>query len=507
MKILTSSQIREADKYTIENEPIASIDLMERASKQCVDWLLNKYKGKNPFFKVFVGPGNNGGDGLAIARLLSDNGFSVIVFVLKITDKFSDDFSINLERLKSLQEVKIKELSEDITFPKIEADDVIIDALFGTGLSRPLTGFAASLINYLNEFAEEIISIDIPSGLFAEGISDAETDETNTVKADYTLTFQFPKLSFLFPENQFYVGSWEVLDINLHKDYIDEVQTPYSFIGRSEIRSRLRKRKKFSHKGTFGHGLIIAGSYGMIGAAILATKAALRTGVGLITTHIPRYGYNILQTSMPEALISIDRSDIIFTDAPEIDPYTAIGIGPGLDKKPNSQKALKEMLIADRIPMVIDADALNMISMNKDYYSLIPENTILTPHPREFERLIGKTESSSERHEKQLEFSEKYKVYIVLKGAHTSISTPDKRLFFNSSGNPGMATAGSGDVLTGILTSLLAQGYSQEDTCLIGVYLHGLAGDLSLGNQSQESMIASDIIENIGKAYKLIHEK
>ncbi len=503
MKILTASQIREADKYTIENEPVSSISLMERASTQCLNWLLNKYEGKEPFFKIFVGPGNNGGDGLAIARLLSDNGFSVIVFILKLSGKYSNDFSKNLERLKALQEVKIKELNEEKPFPELNPGDVVIDALFGTGLSRPITGFAANLINYLNEFAGEIISVDVPSGLSSEGVL---PKEGSIIRANYTLTFQFPKLSFLFPENQNYVGDWIVLDIELHKEFIDSVKTPYFFIELQEIKERLSLRKKFSHKGTFGHGLIIAGSYGMIGAAILATKAALRAGVGLITTHIPRYGYNILQTSIPEALISIDRSDIIYTESPEMDQYSAIGIGPGLDKKTNSQKALKELLESAKVPLVIDADALNMISMNKEWYGLIPGNTILTPHPREFERLVGKTENSIERIKKQLEFSKKYKVYIVLKGAHTTISTPDKRLFFNSSGNPGMATAGSGDVLTGIITSLLAQGYTQEDACLIGVYLHGLAGDFALDTQSQESMIASDLIENIGKAYKLIHQ-
>lgn len=507
MKLLTSKQIREADKYTVENEPIPSIDLMERASNRCIEWLLEKYRERNPFFKVFVGPGNNGGDGLAIARLLSDNDFSVTVFVLKITDKFSDDFKTNLERLKALQEVKIKELSEEKPFPPIDPDDVVIDALFGTGLSRSLTGFAASVINYLNEFAEEIVSVDTPSGLFSEGVVIEKGNDISIIHADYTLTFQFPKLSFLLPENQPFVGNWEILDINLHKEFIDSVQTPYFFIDQQDIRKRLRKRKKFSHKGTFGHGLIIAGSYGMIGAAILSTKAALRTGVGLITTHIPRYGYEILQTSIPEALISIDRSDIIFTESPDISAYSAIGVGPGLDKKTNSQKALKELLESVKSPLVLDADALNMISLNKDWLGLIPENTILTPHPREFERLVGKSENSLDRINKQLEFSEKHKVYIVLKGAHTSISTPDKMLFFNSSGNPGMATAGSGDVLTGIILSLLAQGYKQEDACLMGVYLHGLAGDITLEMQSQESTIASDIIENIGKAYKIINHK
>ena len=505
MKILTSVQIREADSYTIKNEPVASIDLMERAATVCADWLARNYK-TSASFRIFSGPGNNGGDGWAIARLLAEKGYKkVSIYLLNIADKLSPDSEINRQRLELQDSVKIKVLNSEKDFPEIDDSDIIIEGLFGSGLARPLTGLAASLVNYINRSESEIISIDIPGGLFGE--DNSSNIKENIIKADRILTFQFPKLSFFFPENEPYAGEWHVLPIGLHPDFIDNVGTPYNYITDIEISESLKERKKFSHKGTFGHGLLISGSYGMMGAAVLGAKAALRAGAGLITAHIPRLGYDIIQTAIPEAIISIDKSDTAFTEFPGPGSFNAIAVGPGLGNHEDSQKALRELLKKVNVPLVIDADALNIISANKKLIELIPEGTILTPHPGEFQRLFGHYKDDFSRNKAQMEFAEKHKVYIVLKGAHTAITCPDGTCYFNTTGNPGMATAGSGDVLTGIILSLLTQYYGPKDAALTGVFLHGLAGDFAAEEKGENALIASDIINNIHMAFLKLKKK
>ena len=500
MKILTTEQIRQADNYTIQHEPINSVDLMERAASAFVDWFIANVSRQKPV-KVFCGPGNNGGDGWAVARLLAEEGYSAVnLYLLKISDKLSPDSEINRQRLINQAKVQITEIVAESEFPEIHPDEVIIDGLFGSGLSRPLEGLAVSLVHFLNESKRsQLIAIDIPSGLFGE--DNRNNDSGHIVKADVTLTFQFPKLSFLFPENSAFVGKWEVIPIGLHKDFIRDVVTRFHYLTGNEVSAMIQPRAKFSHKGTYGNGLLISGSYGMMGAAILASGAAIRSGIGLVTAHVPRYGYAILQGAVPEALISIDSSDIIFSEYPPLDKYNAVAVGPGLGQKENSQRALKKLLTEVKVPLVIDADGLNIISQNQDWIDLIPENSIITPHPKEFERLFGKYDDHFSRNNAQMELSVKHKLYIVLKGAHTAISCPDGACYFNTTGNPGMATGGSGDVLTGIILSLLSQGYPQKEAALTGVYIHGLAGDIAASQTGQQALIASDIINSIGKAF------
>ena len=504
MKILTSSQIREVDSYTIKNEPVASIDLMERAAKVLTDWLIKNYNASTSF-KIFVGPGNNGGDGWAIARLLAERGYKKVnVYLLSISDKLSPDSEINRQRLELQNLVKIEIMESENDFPEIINSDIIIEGLFGSGLTRPLSGLSAALVNYLNRSGSEIISIDIPGGLFGE--DNSKNNKANIIKADYTLTFQFPKLSFFFPENEHYVGKWHVLPIGLHPGFIDSIETPYNYLTISEIKESLKKRNKFAHKGTFGHGLLIAGSYGMMGAAILGAKAALRTGIGLVTSHIPRLGYEIIQTSIPEAVISIDKSDTAFTEYPNLDKFNAIAVGPGLGCDEISHKALNKLLKKADKPLVIDADALNIISANKEFIEFIPENSILTPHPKEFERLAGAYKDNFSRNKAQIDFAKKYKIYVVLKGAYTTTACPDGTCYFNTTGNPGMATAGSGDVLTGIILALIAQNYTPREAALIGVFVHGLAGDIAAEETGENALIASDIINHISGAFLRLYK-
>lgn len=499
MKILSIEQIREADKYTIENEPIKSIDLMERAGNNCYNWLREKID-VNKSIKVFAGLGNNGGDGLVIARLMANEGNSVEVIVLRYSDKCSEDFQINYERFSAIKKIKINELKPDDDFPFINDNDVVIDAIFGSGLSKEVTGFIGEVIQQINNSNAYVISIDIPSGLFADKPS-GEKDGV-IINADFTLSLQFPKLAMFFPENDKYVGNWETVPIGLHFESIAQAETKNYFVEEVDVKPVIKVRNKFAHKGNYGHALLISGSYGKMGAAILASKACLRTGVGLLTTHIPQKGYKIIQTATPETMVSIDEDKNCFTGIKDISQYNVIGIGPGLGLDEKTQKALKLLIQNTAYQMVFDADAINILGENKTWLSFIPKGSILTPHPKEFERIAGKTSNSYERLELQKEISVKFGIYIVLKGAYTSVSCPDGSCYFNSTGNPGMATAGSGDVLTGIILGLLAQGYSSKVASILGVYLHGRAGDIASEIYGEEALIAGDIIESMGEAFQ-----
>ena len=498
MKLFTCSQIAQIDQLTMKMEPISSIDLMERASMQVADWVINHF-GNNQPLCFFAGPGNNGGDALAVARMLAEAKFDCTVFMVNFGKELKGDPAINFQRLKTQNKVVLHTIDSEAQIPEIPSTIVIIDGLFGSGLTRPLEGLAGEIVEKINQSGAMVVSIDIPSGLMGE--DNPHLGLSPIIQANHTLTFEFPKISFLFPENHLFTGSWEVLPIGLSQEGMGQIESNFSFLTHEFISEKINPRGKFSHKGTFGHALLIAGSYGKMGAAVLASRACLRSGVGLLTSHIPRLGYEIIQNSVPEAMTSIDASDFVFTGFPDLESFSAVGIGPGLDKKSVSQSALQKLLQAKPEKMVLDADALNILTENQQWYRLLPENAILTPHPKELERLLGISANSYERLKIQLQFSSQYKVIVVCKGAHSCVTFPDGRVFFNSTGNPGMATGGSGDVLTGIILGLLAQNYSSEDATLVGVYLHGLAGDLATEKFGQQSMIAGDIISHLGKAF------
>ncbi|PKQ65500.1 bifunctional ADP-dependent (S)-NAD(P)H-hydrate dehydratase/NAD(P)H-hydrate epimerase [Labilibaculum filiforme] len=498
MKIFSAKQIAKIDAYTIEHEPIMSIDLMERAASKIFKWIVSHFPAPQNC-KIFVGPGNNGGDGLALARMLAVKNYAVEVHVLRITDKLSTDAAKNLERLNGLNTLDLYEMSSIESMPWLFKDDIVVDAIFGSGLSRPLEGLVLDVVKAMNASEANVIAIDIPSGLMTE--DNSENSGRGIVRADYTLSFQFPKLAFLFPENAQYIGEWEVLSIGLHPEIISSETTPYRMLSKEFVKSLLMPRKKFDHKGTYGHGLLISGSYGKMGAAILASRASLRSGIGLLTTHIPRLGYQILQTAVPEAMVSIDRSDIIFTEYPDLSQFKAIAIGPGIDKKQNSFRAMIDLLKEVKVPMVIDADAINIIGEHPELKKELPLGSIFTPHVKEFERLVGKSDDSYTRNCMQREFAKNNEISLVLKGAYTAICCPEGSCYFNPKGNPGMATAGSGDVLTGIILSLLSQGYPSHVAAIIGVYLHGLAGDLASVDFGVEALTASDIVDYLPKAW------
>ncbi len=497
MKILSVEQIREADAYTIKHEPIKSIELMERAANTCVEHIKHQYP-KGQSFSVFCGKGNNGGDGLAIARLLHKGGYKVEVFELNHTQKASDDYNSNKRLLKALP-ISITEVSLVSDIGEIEPKTVIIDAILGSGLTRPLEGLLASVVNAINHTTNKVIAIDIPTGLFGE--DNSKNNFSRVIRAKETLTFQFPKLSFLFPDSGVFVGDFQVLDIGIHPKYISQTKTKYSFTERGNIINLLKKRDKFSHKGTYGHALLVAGSYGKMGAAVLSAEAVLRAGAGLLTVHIPSCGYSIMQTALPEAMVEVDDTEKEITAIIFNKDFDVIGIGPGIGANDTTVKAFEDLLKQAKNPMVIDADALNILAQHQELLKLVPKNSILTPHPKEFERLVGKASKGFEQLDLQLAFAKKHNVYLILKGTYTAVATPNELVYFNSTGTAGMATAGSGDVLTGILTGLLAQRYTSQEAAILGVYLHGLAGELALDTMGEEAMIASDIIGNIGNAF------
>ena len=501
MKILKADQIRSWDQYTIGHEPIASIDLMERAATKCFEWLDNNGWFVNPF-AIFCGKGNNGGDGLAIARMLAGRGCNVSVYILEFGHKGTDDFQTNLARLHQYPAVDIHFIQEESNFHTLSQETVIIDALFGSGLTRPLEGFTARLVDHINNSGCAVIAIDVPSGMSV----DQSSKGNKIVKANYTLSFQCYKLAFLVAENAAFIGDVVILDIGLLPEFLTSLDAELELVDRSIIRSIYKPRNRFAHKGNFGHAMIIAGSYGKIGAAVLSAKACLRSGVGLLTCSVPECGYDILQTSVPEAMVMTDANSSIITKIDnDVLKYDSIGIGPGLGTASETRAAIKELILIYKKPMVMDADALNSLSMEKNLPSL-PPGSVLTPHPKEFERLFGECKDDFERIEKALINAKRLNCLIVLKGHHTFIACPNGKGYFNSTGNAGMATAGSGDVLTGMITSLLAKEYSSEDASLLAVYLHGLAGDIAAKEFSKEALIAGDIIDYLGEAFRKFSE-
>jgi ADP-dependent NAD(P)H-hydrate dehydratase / NAD(P)H-hydrate epimerase len=497
MKIFSTAQIKQWDVFTIKNEPISSVDLMERAATACYNWLIGKNFGRF-HFRIFCGKGNNGGDGLAIARLLIQNNCKATVYILEFGNIGADDFQANLARLHECS-TDIHFIQSPDFFPSINNDDVIIDALYGTGLNKPLDGISAALVNHINNSDAIKISIDLPSGLFA----DKSSIGNSIVKANHTLSFQNYKLAFLLPENENYCGEVHLLHIGLNTSFEENEWANFESTDEAMIKAIYKPRSKFANKGTYGHAALLCGSKGMMGAAVLSSLACLRSGVGKLTAYIPECGYDIIQTAVPEAMAFVAGEDYL-SSATEIENFNAIGIGPGIGIHQSHKKLLAGIFEKVRTPMVIDADALNIIAANKELLNCIPPQSIITPHPKEFERLFGKTENDFERLILAETKSKELNIYIVLKGHYSFISTPHGTGYFNSTGNAGMATAGSGDVLTGIITGLLAQGYSPLESALSGVYLHGLAGDFAAAACSQEAMVAGDIIKGIGESFKTL---
>ena len=490
MKIFSVSQIRAADQYTIQQEPISSIDLMERAARACYNWF-HAHISREKKIAIYCGKGNNGGDGLALSRMLAMAGYAhVSVYVIAHSKNASEDFRVNEERLKKLA-VSMTHLDSSTG---VEQADVIVDAILGSGLNSPLRGLLADMVDVLNATEALKIAIDIPTGLFADG--NTGNNLNHIFKADRTFSFQFLKWSFLFPEFGPLAGKIEVLDIGLSRAFINKTETDNYAIDKEMVRQILPERHKFDYKGTFGHALIIAGSKGKIGASILATKAALKTGAGLVTAYVPGCGLVPLQTANPEVMTLIDEGadaveQIQFTIAP-----TAIGIGPGMGTATKTKATFEQFLKEQEKPLVIDADGLNLLAETKTW-STVPKNSILTPHLGELDRLLGKRYRGEEMFVAARDFAIEKELIVVVKGAHTAIYAPSGQVYFNTTGTNGMATAGSGDVLTGMITGFLAQGIDAIHAAICGVFFHGLAGEKAAQRCGDAAMTAKDVIENL----------
>ncbi|MBL7933926.1 MAG: NAD(P)H-hydrate dehydratase [Bacteroidia bacterium] len=497
MKILNAAQIKELDAFTIQHEPVSSLDLMERASRACVNRIA-KIAGQEKRIFVFCGMGNNGGDGLAITRLLLERDRNATALIIRYSESFSPDAEKNYERLKENFPEAILEIKSPQEFPEPEENIIVIDALLGTGINKSPEGLLAQAIYCINKFPE-IISIDLPSGLYPDISS---TENKNIVRSGLTLTFQAPKLSFLMPENFLFVPAFEILDIGLHPIGLASFQTQNYFVTAKDVSSLLKPRTKFSHKGSFGHALLASGSKGKSGAAVISAKACLRSGAGYLTVHSNKETLNAVLQHLPEAMGDEDEHQHFISGIDSLEKYDAIAFGPGTGMADETQRVLKKILQYYPGKLIIDADGLNILAENKTWLSFLPADTILTPHPKEFERLTEKADDNFHRLTILKNFALKHRCIVVLKGAHTAIAMPDGTIFFNSTGNPGMAKAGSGDGLTGIILGLLARGYNAPQASLIGTYVHGMAADLCVKKKSMESLLISDVIEKLPSAFR-----
>ena len=496
MFILSAQQIKAWDQFTILHEPVSSIHLMERAATKCTQWIFEHTSSKS--FKIFCGKGNNGGDGLAVARLLHEKKCKVSVYIFETGKKGSEDFEINLQQLRELSFTNIHFIQSKESLPTINKDEIIIDALFGSGLNKPLRGLAAEIVEHINQSKAMVVSIDLPSGLFIDQSSKGNA----VVKASFTLTFQCYKFGLLVQENAPYFGKVIILNIGLHPGFLSKQKFNQTFIEHNYIQSILKQRNVFANKGNFGHALLIAGSYGKMGAAVLSAKACLHSGVGLLTCYLPKCGYNIMQTAVPEAMVMTDENENLLSNLPgDIEKFSVIGIGPGMGTADETQNLISFVVRRYQKPLVIDADGLNCLSLQKELIQQLPFHSILTPHPKEFDRLFGDHENDFERINTAKHKAMELNIVIVLKSHHTLIAMPSGELFFNSTGNVGMAKGGAGDVLTGIITSLVAQQYSSGQAALLGVYLHGLSGDFATKALSQEAMVAGDLISFLPQAF------
>lgn len=498
MKILSAEQLSEADKFSIEKQNITSEELMERAATLVFDEIHKRLQGAPIPIKIFCGIGNNGGDGLVVARHLIQHGYVVTVFVVNYSDKRSDDFLANYEKLKKVSNDWPHLIKGESNFPDLDTGDFVIDAIFGIGLNRPIESWLAGLVDLINQSQAFTLSVDMPSGLFSDKIPGKEAA---IIEADYTLSFQAPKIVFFLPETMDYVGDLQIVDIGLDREFLAGIPSKTFLINKDMVLPLYKQRKKNSHKGDYGHALIAGGSYGKIGSVLLTATATLKTGTGLCTVYIPGCGYDILQTGLPEAMVLTDTENDLLSSCPEDFKTDVICFGMGVGTEAQSVNSLKSFLETTTSPMLIDADGLNILSRNKELLELLPENSVLTPHPGEMKRLVGEWKDDFHKLELVKNFSKKYEVIVVIKGAHTFTINRDE-IFINNSGNPGMATAGSGDVLSGIISSLMGQKYDPVAAAVLGVYIHGLSGDIAAKELGYESVLAGDIARNTGRAFK-----
>lgn len=498
--IYNYTQVLELEKMILREQGFSEEELRAQKSNAFCMQFKKDFFGRQRIV-LFAGPNENGALGLRIATTLASLSHEIIVVLLNPTGALPDYVIAEREIFKANYEESFMEVTSQFAPPPIHESDILIDAICGIEQRTPLTGTIPNVIKYLNSLQATKISLDIPSGLMEE--DNSTNDESKIFKAKLTYTFYSPKLSFLFRENNSCVGVWRIMNLGFN---LPDSQASFDFqlFSSFDMEQALPKRKIFSHKYDYGKVLVIGGSKGMVGAPILAAKAAMNSGVGHLTIHLPK-GYDVVaHVSVPEALVSVDPSTESFSDENiEVDQYDAIAVGPGLGQALETKMALESVLRNTQRPMIFDADALNIMAQaESNLMDIVPEGSILTPHEGEFDRLFGASLSSYERLMKAVKIAKSRKLNILLKGTYSATCTQEGRVYFNTSGNAGLATAGTGDVLVGIILALLGKGHSAMQACCIASYLHGFAADLYATSFCQESLTASKLIEQLPIAFK-----
>lgn len=497
MKIFSNDDIRAIDRLTIERGTSAT-DLIERVAEGVTDEIVARFPASRPT-AVFAGPGNNGADALAVAARLAAQGFLPDIYLFNIGgDKLSEECRFYRDAVKALPNVRLIEVTGAFTLPDMDRRWLVIDGLFGSGLREGLTGGFKTLVQFINDSGASVVAIDVPSGMFCDW--NKGSINRNIIHANLTIAIQFPRLAFLMKENQELVGEWKTIDIGLDPEAIRHTQATFQLVDMGGIRKLLKPRKPFCSKADLGHALLVAGSYGMMGAAQFAAKGAMRSGLGKLTVHSASWGYEVMQTTVPEAMFSPDTNDNVVTAIPTGRRYSAIAIGPGIGTSEPTIQALENFLKSATEPLILDADALNCIAQRRQLLDLVPDHSILTPHAGEFDRLFGSWATDEERLLRAIKAAEDYNIIILLKGRYTALIRPDGKVYFNSSGTPALATAGSGDVLTGIILSLMAQGHKPEIAAITAAFIHGLAGQIAAEQNGIYGTTASDIARAVGPA-------
>ena len=510
MRILNAEQMREADRRAIEDIGIASLVLMENAGRQVVAAIESLYPDLDERSVAIVcGKGNNGGDGFVVARTLQQRGVEVSVFVIGRVTEIKGDARINLDILGRLGQTVVEVADEtawELHGNEITAHDLIIDAMFGTGLSAPLTGFYETVVADLNEAGVPIVSIDMPSGMSAD-TSDLIGD---AIDATVTVTLGAPKLPLVLPPAESKSGEVVIADIGIPANVFDQLEGPHiELLTREQMRPLIPARAVDAHKGDFGRVVVVAGSVGKAGAAVLCARGAMRAGAGLVTVASPRSCQPTIAAQaaeyMTEGLDETPDGTVHFASAAAVLGIDAdvIVAGPGLGRGEGVTTFVRELLDKYDGPLVLDADALNAFA---DEPSLLVgregRDLIITPHPGEMARLVGCSveDLQADRIGIATDFAKRHQLYVVLKGYRTLVVTPDAKVFVNPTGCPGMATGGTGDVLAGMLAAWLAQLLDAEAACRLAVYLHGSAGELADADHGEVSMTAGDLVDRIGDA-------
>ncbi len=499
MKLFTTQQLNDIARYTIEHDKISIIDFVERVAEGVAFEIEARWRPGKPVV-VFAGCEDNGAQALAVARILSEHGYKPEVYLINVggnalntTCKAYRDALLALDT-----DIYFNEIVKEFSIPRLSSNHLVIDGLFGPGIKEGLKGGYRTLVQYINDSGATVVSIDVPSGMF--GDSNPFAVNRDIIHADLTLAIQFPRIAFFNPDNAELVGEWKIIDIGMNETSIRNTQARHHLIEADEIKSLLKSRPLHCSKADFGAGLLIAGSYGMMGAAVLGARGAIRSGIGKLTVQSPKCGYQIMQSSVPDVLYQYNKGEYYITQLEVDKPFDAVAIGPGIGTNDATLQALENFLLARTSPVILDADALNCIARKPTLLNSVPVLSIITPHIGEFDRLFGQHTSAEMRLQKAVEMARFYNIIIVLKGHYTATVRPDGVVCFNSSGTPAMATAGSGDVLTGIILSLVAQGYKPEQASMMGVYIHGIAGELAAREHGEYGVTASDIANSVGRA-------